>query len=621
MCGIAGILSPNHSAISNTVLQKMAHVLRHRGPDGEGIWINEKINIGFAHRRLAIIDLSPAAAQPMHYMNRYSIVYNGEIYNYKELKKDLQKAGYSFKSQSDTEVILAAYDCYRERCLQYFDGMFAFALWDEKQQTLCIARDRFGEKPFYFHSSNNVFYFASEMKAFWALGIERAPEKKMLLNYLSLGNVQNPSNKQATFYKEILSLPPAHYALIPLQSMQVNLKQYWDIDKQFTQKFHEDAVLHRLELLLKTSVERRLRSDVALGSSLSGGIDSSAIAWYVHNIIHNITGPINFKTFTAVFPGFEKDESLFAKEVSDNLSFQNYNVTPRADELAADLKTIFYYQEEPFPSSSIFAQYKLYELAKNQGVKVLLDGQGADEILAGYNRYLHWYIQELLCNYQIRLALKEKNELKKNYKGLQWGIKNIAAAFFPSHVAIALEKREYNKIVSNHDIDPGFMQCVIGREWDGIHKPIITKLNDILYFNTMQMGLEELLRYADRNSMAHGVEVRLPFLNAELVQFIFSISSSQKIKNGFNKWPLRKLLNNKLPASIVWRKEKIGFEPPQKQWMNSDAFRNYLFDAKKILIAEKILRPAVLKKQQQSLDAFEANNTDWRYACAAQMFY
>ena len=171
MCGIAGILSPNHSAISNTVLQKMAHVLMHRGPDGEGIWINEKINIGFAHRRLAIIDLSSAAAQPMHYMNRYSIVYNGEIYNYKELKKDLQKAGYSFKSQSDTEVILAAYDCYRERCLQYFDGMFAFALWDEKQQTLCIARDRFGEKPFYFHSSNNVFYFASEMKAFWAFGI------------------------------------------------------------------------------------------------------------------------------------------------------------------------------------------------------------------------------------------------------------------------------------------------------------------------------------------------------------------------------------------------------------------------------------------------------------------
>ncbi len=165
------------------------------------------------------------------------------------------------------------------------------------------------------------------------------------------------------------------------------------------------------------------------------------------------------------------------------------------------------------------------------------------------------------------------------------------------------------------------MQCIKGREWDGIHKPIITKLNDILYFSTMQMGLEELLRYADRNSMAHGVEVRLPFLNAEMVQFIFSISSSQKIKEGFTKWPLRKLMDNRLPHSIVWRKEKIGFEPPQKQWMNSDAFRNYLFDAKKKLISEKLLRPAVLKKQQQNLDAFEANNTDWRYACAAQMFY
>lgn len=621
MCGIAGILSPNHHAINISALQKMAHVLKHRGPDGEGFWINEKVNVGFMHRRLAIIDLSPAAAQPMHYMNRYSIVYNGEIYNYKELRKDLQKAGYSFKSQSDTEVILAAYDCYRERCLQYFDGMFAFALWDEKQQTLCIARDRFGEKPFYFHATQNIFYFASEMKALWALGIERTPENKMLLNYLSLGNVQNPSNKQATFYKNILSLPPAHYALIPLQTMQVSIKQYWDIDKQFNQKLHEDAVLHRLDLLLKTSVERRLRSDVPLGSSLSGGIDSSSIAWYVQHIIQNITGPINFKTFTAVFPGFEKDESLFAREVSESLAFTNYNVTPKAEELAADLKTIFYFQEEPFPSSSIYAQYKVYELAKLQGVKVLLDGQGADEILAGYNRYLHWYIQELLGNYYVKQAIKEKNLLLKNYKGLEWGFKNIAASFFPSHVAIALEKREYNKIVSNHDIDPRFMQCVVGREWDGIHKPIITKLNDILYFNTMQMGLEELLRYADRNSMAHGVEVRLPFLNAELVQFIFSLSSTQKINNGFNKWPLRQLMHDRLPHSIVWRKEKIGFEPPQKQWMNSDAFRNYLFDAKKKLIEEKILRPAVLKKQQQNLDAFEANNTDWRYACAAQMFY
>lgn len=621
MCGIAGILSPHHSAISLTALQKMAHVLSHRGPDGEGFWVNEKTNVGFAHRRLAIIDLSPAAAQPMHYLSRYSIVYNGEIYNYKELRKDLQKAGYSFKSQSDTEVILAAYDCYRERCLQYFDGMFAFALWDEKQQTLCIARDRFGEKPFYFHSSSKAFYFASEMKAFWTLGIERTPENKMLLNYLSLGNVQNPSNKQATFYKNILSLPPAHYAIIPLQTMQVSIKQYWDIDKQFNQKLHEDAILHRLELLLKTSVERRLRSDVALGSSLSGGIDSSAIAWYVHDIMHHITGPANFKTFTAVFPGFEKDESLFAKEVSDSLAFQNFQVSPRADELASDLKKIFYFQEEPFPSSSIFAQYKVYELARQHGVKVLLDGQGADEILAGYNRYLHWYIQELLVNYQFRFAAKEKNRLLQNYKGVKWGLKNIAASFFPSHVAIALEKREYNKIVSNHDIAPEFMQCIKGREWDGIHKPIITKLNDILYFSTMQMGLEELLRYADRNSMAHGVEVRLPFLNAEMVQFIFSISSSQKIKEGFTKWPLRKLMDNRLPHSIVWRKEKIGFEPPQKQWMNSDAFRNYLFDAKKKLISEKLLRPAVLKKQQQNLDAFEANNTDWRYACAAQMFY
>ena len=232
MCGIAGIISQNRSVINYVVLKKMADSLAHRGPDGEGHWINKNHCAGFAHRRLSIIDLSSEAAQPMHYMQQYSIVYNGEIYNYLELKKELKKSGYHFNTSSDTEVILAAYDCYKENCLQYFDGMFSFAIWDEKEQTLFAARDRFGEKPFYYYYEKDLFAFASEMKALWAAGIEKSVEKKMILNYISLGYVQNPANKSQTFYKNIFSLPPAHFLSFNVNSNHLLIENYWDIDKQ-----------------------------------------------------------------------------------------------------------------------------------------------------------------------------------------------------------------------------------------------------------------------------------------------------------------------------------------------------------------------------------------------------
>ena len=189
----------------------MTDAIAHRGPDGEGFWISPKMSAGLGHRRLAIIDLSDSASQPMHYLDRYSIVLNGEIYNYVELKKELQKAGYHFSNNSDTEVILAAYDFYKEGCLQYLDGMFAFAIWDEVEQLLFAARDRFGEKPFYYHRNNEKFLFASEMKALWCAGVPKQIENKMLLNYIALGQVQNASDKSQTFYSNIYALPPSHF--------------------------------------------------------------------------------------------------------------------------------------------------------------------------------------------------------------------------------------------------------------------------------------------------------------------------------------------------------------------------------------------------------------------------
>ncbi|MEO5942505.1 MAG: asparagine synthase (glutamine-hydrolyzing), partial [Ferruginibacter sp.] len=518
MCGIAGIITPNQSIINNSLLKSMANTLQHRGPDGEGIWINRRNTCGLSHRRLAIIDLSEAASQPMHLMERYSIVYNGEIYNYIELKRELQKIGYDFFTESDTEVILAAYDHYKERCLQYFDGMFAFAIWDEKHQILFTARDRFGEKPFYYFIDKTAFAFASEMKALWAVGIDKKVEHKILLNYLTLGYVQNPTDKSQTFFKNIFSLPPSHYAIFNLAEMDLSIKRYWDIDQKFRRTPDEKNASENFENLFKTSISRRLRSDVPVGCSLSGGLDSSSIAFFVKQLIdakNTSADPIaiGFKTFSAVFPGFEKDESNYINKVANQLELKNYTVTPTAEGLIQDFEKLCWHQEEPFPSASIFAQYKVFELAKNNGTKVLLDGQGADETMAGYHKYVHWYLQELLSKFRVSSVLKSKAMLLKNNVAFKWNSKNILATYLPLHASIALEKREYNKIITNHDITKELLSNLKGREWDGIHKPIVTKLNDILYFNTMESGLEELLRYADRNSMANGVEVRLPFLN------------------------------------------------------------------------------------------------------------
>ena len=597
----------------------MADSLAHRGPDGEGYWINPSNTVGFGHRRLAIIDLSETGAQPMHYLNRYTIVYNGEIYNYPELKKELQIAGYTFHSKSDTEVILAAYDCYKEDCVTYFDGMFAFAIWDEKTKTLFAARDRFGEKPFYYYAEKNKFFFASEMKALWAAGIEKNVEHKMVLNYIALGYVQNPADKSQTFFKKISSLLPAHCMHLSLESGKFSIQNYWQIDKQSMQKISVANAAKRFNELFNSSIHRRLRSDVPVGTSLSGGLDSSSIAYYINRQLLEDNVPGNFKSFSAVFPGFEKDEAKYIRTVADQFRFQSFTVTPSADDLIKDFEKLCYHQEEPFSSSSVYAQYKVFELAKSHHVKVLLDGQGADEVLAGYHKYAHWYLQELVSRHRFSLAKKERDLLQKNNIRVRWDVKNVLAAFLPSHAAIALEKTEYQKIVNNNDVSRTLLSNLKGREWDGIRKPIVTKLNDILHFNTMENGLEELLRYADRNSMAHGTEVRLPFLHPDLVKFLFSLPSGYKIHNGYTKWILRKIMTDKIPESITWRTDKVGYEPPQKLWMENQRLSDYMNEAKKTLVAGDILKPQVLQKKIHPLDAHEGNNYDWRYLCAAHL--
>jgi asparagine synthase (glutamine-hydrolysing) len=388
MCGIAGIIQSNSSIYTKVQLQQMTDALTHRGPDGEGHWQNED--------GTTIIDLTDAGNQPMHYLGRYVITHNGEIYNYVELKITLQQKGYTFFSQTDTEVIAAAYDYWKEECVDQFDGMFAFAIWDEKEKEFFAARDRFGEKPFYYYYDQNRFLFASEMKALWAAGISKQPNQKMLFNYITIGYTDNPERPEETFYDNLYRLPPASFIKFSFIYFSFSVVKYWEIDPEYQDiKITDDAAVEQFSNLFDTSVKRRLRSDVAIGSSLSGGLDSSSIIATASPFTTN-GSPLT--AFTASFTGFDKDELGYAKQVADTFKLQQQIVNVSGNTLLQDWEKICYHQEEPFGSASIYAQYKVYELAKQQGIKVLLDGQGADETLAGYHKYYKWYWQELFRN-------------------------------------------------------------------------------------------------------------------------------------------------------------------------------------------------------------------------------
>lgn len=591
----------------------MTDALAHRGPDGEGLWLNQNETVALGHRRLSIIDLSEAASQPLHYLNRYALIHNGEIYNYVELRNQLEQKGYSFRSQSDTEIIAAAYDYWKEKCLQYFDGMFAFVIWDEQEQQLFAARDRFGEKPFYYFFDDEQFVFASELKALWAAGVPKAWNHTMLLSFLANGHTQNAVDASLTFYKDVLCLPPAHYVSYNLHNNELFVTNYWDLDKQSAQNISQTDTIEQFNTLCAESVKRRLRSDVAVGTSLSGGLDSSSI----------VAASSKFKTetyshhcFTAGFPGFEKDEMQYAKLVATQFGLQQHITTPTVESFINDFQKLCYYQEQPFNSSSVYAQYKVMELAKQNNVTVLLDGQGADETLAGYTKYVHWYLQEQVAKFRFGFANSERVLFEQNKIPFQWSFANYMAAWLPLVANAQLEARERKQILNHPHISRHYAHAHYDKFYS-VFKPPVSKLNDILYFNTMQQGLGELLHYADRNSMAHGREVRLPFLSHEMVEFIFSLPSIFKMHDGFTKYILRKTMNGVLPNEIVWRKDKVGYEPPQKQWMGNKQLQEMVMESRKKLVGEKILNVAVLQKPIQLKSAYEADNFDWRYLTTA----
>ena len=622
MCGIAGILQVN-SRYDEEHVRKMTTALSHRGPDGEGFWQNNSNSVLFGHRRLAILDLSDAGAQPFHYLDRYTVLHNGEIYNYLELREELKKKGYEFRTQTDTEVLVAAYDCWKEDCLEQFDGMFAFAIWDETEKEFFAARDRFGEKPFYYicETGNKNFLFASEIKAFWSIGLGKAFNKKMLFNFLTIGYTDNPTEPDETFYDDVKKLPAASFVTIRMQEdILIEVEKYWDIDVERQEdKISDESAIARFNELFNISIKRRLRSDVPLGTSLSGGLDSSSIAATIAKIQTSDfkpAGPLGrLQTFSAIFPGFEKNEERYIDEVANHFSLQSVKTVVSDEEIPRLFQKIVQQQDEPFGNAGTLPQDKVFELAKQNSVKVLLDGQGADEILAGYHKYYKWYWQELFRKRELITSgeLKKAKEIGVREK---FGFQNVIASLFPDFATVFLERQYLLNALTQKDLSKEFVHLQSKEAY--YTTPAIFTLNGVLYFNTCMHGLEELLRYADRNSMAHGREVRLPFLSHELVEFLFSIPSNFKIRQGWTKWTLRKAMEKTLPSTITWRQDKIGLEPPQLSWMKLPSVQEMIHEAKKKLVNEKVLKPEVMNKKIQPSGAYEKNNYDWKYLVSAQ---
>lgn len=551
MCGISGIINKNDKKVDQDDLQKMNALIAHRGPDDDGFFFNE--NFAFGHRRLSILDLSDDGHQPMHYLNKYTITYNGEVYNYLELKKELLKDGYSFYSNTDTEVILASYDRWGEECVNKFNGMWAFAIYDKEKSIIFCSRDRFGIKPFYYTEVHDKFIFGSEIKQLVEFYKKRYVNKKILMDYLVIGF---ENHTRETFFEDIFQLEQSHNLTYDLNTNSFVVKKYYDLKKNEL-KLDESSSVKAYREKLTSAVSLRLRSDVKVGTCLSGGLDSSSIASIASNI-YNLKIDDKFAAIHAKSSQQSNDESQFAQEVADNCNLDLNIIEPTLDEFISCIGDIVYTQEEPFGGPSIFMQYFVMKKAKEIGCTVLLDGQGGDETLVGYERYYPAYLMSLnFFNFIKGFLYSSKNSKLTKKELLAHFI-----YFTKSKIRIRRLKNKYS---------------FIKKEFFDLASFDIVEKNAKSYLNLFNLQHEEifhtqmphLLRYEDKNSMRHSIETRLPFIDFEVVKTALSVNNKYKIKDGWTKYILRKSVEKILPSNIVWRKNKFGFEAPTKLWIDS----------------------------------------------------
>lgn len=559
----------------------MSQAIRHRGPDGEGFAflsqqqslpaysadtpeairnnrgfrympetaideITEGYAIAFAHRRLSIIDLSEAGHQPMcDSSGNLWMTYNGEIYNYVELREELRRKGHVFLTQTDTEVILAAYKAWGMECLDRFNGMFAFVLYDRQKQELFCARDRAGVKPFYYINTKDAFAFASEYKAFIKAGllpfeINEAQQFDFIVN-------ANLETGEESLFRGIKELKPAHYIHYKLHAQELSIKRYYDLPLGEL-SLSEAEIIGRVEQALLNAIRLRLRSDVEVGSCLSGGLDSSVIA----GMVKALQPDARMQLFTAVFKGESFDESRYAELVAEHVKGNWQTVSPTAGEFFRDIKELNYYQDLPVWSSSTYSQHRVMKLAAAHGVKVLLDGQGADELFGGYAHHYLAYWRENPLPVRMKLIKESAPTIANPYQlYFKQGLKDMLSASNDFGAYFREDKKAFGK---------------------ALHTPFASDLNTELR-KDYAGRLKSFLKCEDRCSMAFGIESRVPFADdVNLVDLAFSIRGNQKIKHGLSKFLLREASKHYIPSSIYQRRDKVGFETPLSDWLKQHKF-------------------------------------------------
>lgn len=591
MCGIAGLIS-HSSAIEAKQIELMTKTLRHRGPNDEGYLAFEPGNMAtinhyfgrpefaqtqdelfdpsklapqrgyFGHTRLSIIDTSVRGHQPMTAYGRW-LVFNGEIYNYLELAKELTSYGYKFNSSCDTEVILAAFDRWGQDCTQRFNGDWSFCIYDPKDNKLFLSRDRFGIKPLYFYFDDNFFAFASEIKSILSLPAVRGQvDRQRIVEDLLFSVIDYDS---ATLYQEIKQVNPGFNLSLDLSNFKLSQAKYYTLHctDELGRFSHvkANAYIADIKELLFDAIRLRLRADVPIGACLSGGLDSSAIVAVMQQIRtkEGISGSEH--TFTVSFPGTRIDEAVYAQEIADYCKTKHHVVLTSEDDFRLSLQALLEIHDEPFGGASTFAQHAVYKEAA-RFVTVALDGQGADEVFSGYRNLRVAYLANLaqrghLIKFCIEVfgVVKQQRKFSKIFAelkslpffilpfGLRWRLFQIL------HKSLSSEFLE----LSDHNWK--LFQQLFQQRFN-------SNVNELLSNYILRSSLPHLLKYADRNSMAHSVEARVPFTDHRLVDYLFSVPACYKIRNGWTKWLLRKSVEDILPKNIVWRTDKLGFAAP-----------------------------------------------------------
>lgn len=588
MCGIVGVLNLDREQDFLNALQSANDMARHRGPDGAGFVlldtnepqlileagtllgkrITKNAALALGHRRLAIIDLTSAAHQPMSYADgQLWITYNGEIYNYLELRAELKQLGFSFRSQSDTEVILAAYNAWGENCVKRFRGMWAFAIADLTHNKLFCSRDRFGIKPFYYYTSGQQFVFSSEIKQLLEFPfVPRRVNERAVYEYLRYGAVEFDAE---TSFAGINKLLHGHNLTVDLQSGSLTATRYYQPNFGINHAITIEEAAEEFRRLLTDSVQMHLRSDVAVGTCLSGGLDSSALVCIMSRLLHEQRKKEIQHTVSSHFEDKEANELGYIQEVIRNTGVNSHFVYPQAADLVDVMEQFIWHQEEPFGSSSIFAQWSVFKLASQYGLKVMLDGQGADELLAGYLGLSYHYFEELRSKEEY-FTLTQEVLQHIRFQGFSW------FAFVPGVLGSFLRLcTQVSTPLSIDWLSPELEQCYHGQSAykASRNKRVFSdheKLNNSLYQHTFHGNLQSLLRYEDRSSMAFSVESRVPYLDHPLVEFLFSLPSRFKIREGYTKRVMRDGLTGILPEKIRLRTSKLGFPTPERRWQRTE---------------------------------------------------